>query len=215
MKQQVDQEKVNSVLKSINQKLSHVKAEDQVLVAFDVEATGPRFDNEVNMVGVAFLFPDQKEDFKFEICIKTKNPFDPVCYQEFWSEHLDTLKYIEEHAKEPEEAWNTFLEIWEGFMAMHSNILIVGDCLHFDLPAIDRGLRLYTRRPCGIWYNIQKNNSIHDTVSIDSLTKQVPKPVKDEIKKDKPQNHLAHEDAAFMLKRYLRLKSFFRENLKS
>lgn len=88
----------------------------KVFISFDVEATSDSpTTGSCNMIGMVVVLEDayramRHPDFhaekkwvlyKKQWCIEEYNGRGERCMREFWSQHLDNLKYIEEHAQPP------------------------------------------------------------------------------------------------------------------
>ena len=88
----------------------------KVFISFDVEATSDSpTTGSCNMIGMvvvpegayrALLYPEVRAEkkwvlYKKQWCIEEYNGCGERCMREFWSQHLDNLKYIEDHAQPP------------------------------------------------------------------------------------------------------------------
>lgn len=115
------------------------------VLAFDVERSGPCETHDTIAIGASVLDSDFQEhaSLLLEGYIPGETNFDPECWEEFWTNHLDVLENIKytgdkhkgDREKEMIEAFHAFRQLWEKRAAESGKELVLAS----DNPVFDGG----------------------------------------------------------------------------
>ena len=177
------------------------------ILSFDIESTGPNIiKNEI--IAIGYCLGDNYGNilYKKRINIKYTQPFDKICYKNFWSKHQDKLKILQNDAVKPDEAISEFIKDVDAAFAEY-DLKIISDNPSFDVGFINYYLALYLdRKPINYKFNeiytpVYDTDSysrgvVHATYDKDVYDSELIKKYKLEI--DQKYDHLPDNDAAYI-----------------
>lgn len=118
------------------------------VLALDIETNGSYpLMNEI--VSIGYCVGDEEgsivETGRFDMKVTT--PFEPKCYNDFWSKHMDIYEILQKHAVEPATAMRNFVDFVDHWDDL-SELRIITDNPAFDVKFIDIAMNRYlNRRP--------------------------------------------------------------------
>ncbi len=125
--------------------------EEQYVVAFDVETSGPDFEkNALLSIGASLQNGNGEEVDYFSVNIEMPEGtvFDEDCKRDFWDKNPGALGVVLKDAISPEKAMTAFGEFLRKIETLPNELLIISDNPSFDIAWIDTYLGKYLgRRP--------------------------------------------------------------------
>lgn len=182
-------------------------------IAIDVEKKGASFAHPVIQLGVAYGYNIHYKIKTENFCFDYKNsPFEKRCYDEFWVNHLDILKRIEENAKEPGAEWERFNKWLLDMEKENGTIKFVSDNPGYDIEAVDYHLHTEIGRLPMRYSSTGKYRSISDpSEQIKGLRKNTRNGINEQANKLVTHDHWAPNDASHHLIKYFLIRKVIDE----